>query len=67
MKKLISSLTIRLSFVWYDLWVGFYYDTAHGILYFCPIPTIVIEFQVVTGLKEFDHAVKNSSSHSIQE
>ena len=44
--KKIGRLVIRFSWVWYDLWVGFYYDRMHGILYFCPLPTLVIQFQL---------------------
>ena len=47
MAVLLGKLIIRLSFRWYDLWMGLYYDTTHGILYFCPLPMVVLEFQIL--------------------
>lgn len=32
---------IELKFIWYDFWVGFYYDRVMGTVYFCPFPMIV--------------------------
>jgi len=43
----IKRLIIRFTLVWYDLWVGFYYDEKHGILYFTPIPMLPIQFQIL--------------------
>jgi len=36
-------MKISLKWKWYDLWIGFYWDRDNKILYFCPLPTIVIE------------------------
>ena len=38
-------MKIRLFFAWFDFWIGFYWDTKKKILYFCPLPTIVLSFQ----------------------
>ena len=36
------TLTVRVSFAWYDLWVGFYWDRKARALYCCPLPTLLI-------------------------
>ena len=36
-------MRIRVFFAWYDFWLGFYYDRLHHILYFCPLPCLVVE------------------------
>jgi len=36
---------LKVKFVWYDLWVGFYWDRNSNTLYFCPFPTLVFVFQ----------------------
>ncbi len=41
-KILYQSGRFRLSFAWYDLWVGAFIDTAKQKLYLCPLPTILI-------------------------
>jgi hypothetical protein len=33
-----------LSFLWYDLWIGFYYSKDKKVLYFCPLPMVVFAF-----------------------
>lgn len=33
-----------LSFAWYDLWIGLFFNTDKKILYFCPIPTLLFSF-----------------------
>jgi hypothetical protein len=35
---------IKLSFAWYDIWIGFYYDKNSHTLYFCPLPMLVFQF-----------------------
>ncbi len=32
----------KLSFAWYDLWLGIFVDTNKGKLYICLIPTLLI-------------------------
>lgn len=34
---------LQLKFVWYDMWVGVYYDRISHDLYICPLPMIVIK------------------------
>jgi hypothetical protein len=41
----LGKLEINLRILWYDFWIGFYYDRKDKILYFCPIPMIVFRFQ----------------------
>lgn len=50
MKKMafrLGHLIFRISFIWYDFWIGWYYDRMHGILYFTAIPMIVSEWQIL--------------------
>jgi len=35
---------VFLSFCWYDLWVGAYWDGARHMLYVCPFPMFVLCF-----------------------
>ncbi len=35
-------LKIALKLIWYDLWIGFFYDRQAVRIYFCPLPCVVI-------------------------
>lgn len=35
-------MKIRLQFLWYDFWVGVFYDRKKRIIYICPFPMVVI-------------------------
>jgi hypothetical protein len=37
---------IRLSFAWYDIWIGAYIDTDKKRLYICLLPTLLITIQL---------------------
>lgn len=41
-------IEVQRRFAWYDFWIGFYYDRANHVLYFCPLPMIVIRFSKVS-------------------
>jgi hypothetical protein len=34
----------RVSFAWYDLWVGVFYDQRKRIVYVCPLPCVLLEW-----------------------
>jgi hypothetical protein len=36
---------VGLSFLWYDFWVGWYYDRDRRALYVCPLPMVVLRFE----------------------
>ena len=36
---------IKFKFIWYDFWVGFYWDRKTKTLYICPLPMLVIEIR----------------------
>ncbi|MBI9066347.1 MAG: hypothetical protein JEZ09_03575 [Salinivirgaceae bacterium] len=40
--KLIEIGKFRLSFAWYDIWIGAFMDTIKRKLYICLIPTLLI-------------------------
>lgn len=42
-------MRIKLKFIWFDLWVGFFYDVPKKTLYFCPLPCIVFIIQQMKG------------------
>ncbi|MEK7639268.1 MAG: hypothetical protein AAB388_03865 [Patescibacteria group bacterium] len=38
-----KNLKIKIDFLWYDFWVGWFYDRAKKALYICPFPMLVIK------------------------
>jgi len=40
--KLKKHFTLRL--LWYDMWIGAYWDRSSRCLYVCPLPMICIRF-----------------------
>ena len=36
----------KLILAWYDMWIGLYYDLGHKTLYICPLPMLVLRFQL---------------------
>jgi hypothetical protein len=38
-------------FLWFDFWVGIFYDRETGIFYLCPFPMLVFKF-TPPGLKK---------------
>ncbi|MDD4290006.1 MAG: hypothetical protein PHH83_01880 [Patescibacteria group bacterium] len=46
---IIKTGKFKLSFAWYDLWIGFYIDKDNKKLYICPIPTILITINLKNG------------------
>jgi len=41
MKKYLKR---KVAFLWYDFWIGAFYDKDKGILYICPLPMVVFKF-----------------------
>ena len=36
---------MRISFAWYDLWVGAYWSRSNRTLYVCLVPMVLLTFQ----------------------
>lgn len=36
---------MTLSFAWYDLWIGAYWDRKTRTLYVCPLPMLLITWK----------------------
>ena len=39
-------MKVSLRFLWYDMWVGAYWDRASRTLYLCPLPMVVIKIEM---------------------
>ena len=39
-------MKIKVSFAWYDIWVGVFIDNKKKIVYICPIPTLLITIKL---------------------
>lgn len=50
---------MKIKFLWYDLWVGAFYDRQKRILYICPLPCVVFIFT----LKKKDLIVEGKMLH----
>lgn len=58
----IRNLQIDFEFLWYDLWIGIYYDTKSNVLYFCPLPMCVFKFRKIVKIMYFDKNGATSGS-----
>ncbi|KUK77669.1 MAG: hypothetical protein XD93_0182 [candidate division WS6 bacterium 34_10] len=44
--KIFEIGNLKLSFAWYDLWIGLFIDTNKGKLYICLIPTLLVTIKL---------------------
>jgi hypothetical protein len=44
--KLIEIKNLKISFAWYDLWIGIYIDKSNKKLYICLIPTLLLTIKI---------------------
>jgi hypothetical protein len=47
----VGRIEINISFLWFDFWVGLFYDRANRTLYACPLPTLVFRFRKKSNFK----------------
>lgn len=40
---------LSVAFVWYDFWIGLYYNVERRALYICPLPMLVIRLEFQGG------------------
>lgn len=63
-------MKLTIKWLWFDFWVGFFYDRDSHKLYFCPLPCVVICLQMLEWvrrgiadkrftLEEFETSVQN--------
>lgn len=49
-----------VSFKWFDVWIGAYFDRKNSRLYVCPLPCVAFEFQIGrTWREELAHCDKS--------
>lgn len=46
------NLNVHINFLWYDLWVGAYWDRENKYLYICPLPTLCIKIVLRKSLTD---------------
>lgn len=44
-KELFKLGKFRVSFAWYDMWIGYFIDTTKNKHYLCPLPMILISWE----------------------
>lgn len=57
MKRLLKIGYFQLILAWYDIWVGFYYDIGHKTIYVCPLPMVVLRFQLPGNINNSKHRI----------
>lgn len=38
-------MSVSFHFLWFDFWVGAYWDRAKKTIYICPLPTLVVKME----------------------
>ena len=39
-------MKFSIKLLWFDAWVGFFFDKAKRTLYFCPLHCVVLKFEL---------------------
>ena len=42
-------MKFSLKFLWFDFWIGAFYDRVKRVLYVCPLPCVVLKFSFGVG------------------
>ena len=57
-------IQIRFKFVWYDLWIGAYWDRQSRWLYVCPLPMCVFIIALQTACQAKGHTWKSEGGRA---
>ena len=49
----MATRRVSLRFAWYDIWVGAFWDREKKRLYVCPLPMVLLAFQIGTPKPKF--------------
>lgn len=63
MIKLYEYGLFQFILAWYDIWIGAYYDVGHRTLYICPLPMVVLRFQLPGDADESKHRVDRENDN----
>jgi hypothetical protein len=46
---------LQIILAWYDIWIGVYYDIGHRTIYVCPLPMVVLRYELFGTKNELLH------------